>query len=362
VRWLKSDEEMEALQPAWNALLAKARNPTPFLTPEWLLPWWQEWDGTRSWQALSLWRNEELAGLLPLCVERPCPGTRWLIFPSRLQADVLDGLWAADAPQAAALVGETLEAHAPQWDALALPRLASDSPLLRWLQRREPNGAWRFQRDAACPALPLPSDWDTLLGHLSKKFRWNITYGWRRLKRDTGAEVEWISDPERLSAAMEALFHLHARRWRCRNWPGVFCSSRVQRFHHRVGQGFLRQGWLRLALLHVGGEPVAALYAFAFAGRYWFYASGADPDWGRYSVGTLLLAAAIRRATEEGCSHFEFLRGREKYKYRWGAQDVWTWRALRPAPNLRGTLLRHCWQWEQALYEWYERHCHGGNG
>jgi CelD/BcsL family acetyltransferase involved in cellulose biosynthesis len=35
----------------------------------------------------------------------------------------------------------------------------------------------------------------------------------------------------------------------------------------------------------------------------------------------VLVGCAIEAAAEEGAREFDFLRGREAYKYRWGARD-----------------------------------------
>jgi CelD/BcsL family acetyltransferase involved in cellulose biosynthesis len=51
------------------------------------------------------------------------------------------------------------------------------------------------------------------------------------------------------------------------------------------------------------------------------YIGGFDPRWSALSPGTLLLGHAIEQATAEGAAAFDFLRGAEAYKYRWGAID-----------------------------------------
>ena|SRR5438105_11909593 len=51
------------------------------------------------------------------------------------------------------------------------------------------------------------------------------------------------------------------------------------------------------------------------------YLSGFDPALARFSLGTLLVGHAIEEAVREGAEEFDFLRGQEDYKYRWGAKD-----------------------------------------
>jgi CelD/BcsL family acetyltransferase involved in cellulose biosynthesis len=49
--------------------------------------------------------------------------------------------------------------------------------------------------------------------------------------------------------------------------------------------------------------------------------SGFDPAFSSISPGKLVIAAALERAIEEGATTFDFLGGREPYKYEWNAID-----------------------------------------
>src|SRR5206468_3397596 len=124
-----------------------------------------------------------------------------------------------------------------------------------------------------------------------------------------------------LDAEMTAFFDLHARRWRSRWQPGVLFGRRIQQFHRAAARGLLEEGSLRLHALRLDGRTVASLYCFAQAGVGYYYLGGFDPDLARRSVGTLLTAHAMEEAVREGCREFDFLRGREPYKYRWGCRD-----------------------------------------
>ncbi len=54
--------------------------------------------------------------------------------------------------------------------------------------------------------------------------------------------------------------------------------------------------------------------------------SGFDLQLERVSPGMLLVGQAIEAAIAEGIAHADFLRGRETYKYFWGAEDCPTFR------------------------------------
>lgn len=52
------------------------------------------------------------------------------------------------------------------------------------------------------------------------------------------------------------------------------------------------------------------------------YLTGFDPAFARRSPGAILYADAIERAHARGDRVFDFMRGAEAYKYRWGARDL----------------------------------------
>jgi Acetyltransferase (GNAT) domain len=58
----------------------------------------------------------------------------------------------------------------------------------------------------------------------------------------------------------------------------------------------------------------------------------------------LVIDYAIRAAVREGAAEFDFLRGREAYKYRWGATDRLTYRRRlrnKPASGLPSAARGH---------------------
>jgi CelD/BcsL family acetyltransferase involved in cellulose biosynthesis len=112
---------------------------------------------------------------------------------------------------------------------------------------------------------------------------------------------------------------LHGKRWRARGQPGVLALPSRRKFHRLVGEKFLENDWLRLWTLRCNGRPACVLLSYFWGGKYWFFIGGFEPDLMRWSVGTCLFARVFQSAIEEGAREFDFLRGAEEYKYRFGA-------------------------------------------
>jgi CelD/BcsL family acetyltransferase involved in cellulose biosynthesis len=88
----------------------------------------------------------------------------------------------------------------------------------------------------------------------------------------------------------------------------------------------LEAGLLRLNVLRLDGRAVAVYYGFTHRERAYYYLGGFDPEFSALSPGTLAVAYAIEQALAEGVKTFDFLRGDERYKYLWGAEDTFTYR------------------------------------
>ena len=78
------------------------------------------------------------------------------------------------------------------------------------------------------------------------------------------------------------------------------------------------KGWLLLAFLKINDERAAAYLCFDFGNRLWVYNSAIDSRFSSLSVGWVLLAHLLQWAIENRRAAFDFMRGPEDYKLRFG--------------------------------------------
>jgi CelD/BcsL family acetyltransferase involved in cellulose biosynthesis len=98
---------------------------------------------------------------------------------------------------------------------------------------------------------------------------------------------------------------------------------------HDVARAAQAAGTLQLMFCGIDGRAAAALFNFDYRNRIWVYNSGLDPSaFAALSPGVVLTSAAIERAIALDRAEFDFLRGDEEYKYRFGAVDVPIYRLL----------------------------------
>lgn len=312
---LRDEAAFAALRPEWRALWRRAPTGTPFQSPEWLYPWWRSF-GTGEPAVLVARDGGDLVGLLPLYLLDN--GDRRKLLP--IGVGLSDHLEALVDPIACGCADRLLAAieTIPGWDECWLPDLDPQGPLAG----AKPPGGLAECRLAAepCPVLALPGGSDRLAEIVPRKTLRDLRQARARAAAAGDAAIEtvvWDS----IGGAMDDLFRLHEKRWRERGETGVCDDPAVRAFHRAAAGALAEAGLLRLCRLRVGGRVLAVYYGFAANGAEYAYLAGFDPEKPRLSPGMQIIGHAIERAVAEGVRQFDFLRGREPYKYGWGAAD-----------------------------------------
>jgi CelD/BcsL family acetyltransferase involved in cellulose biosynthesis len=246
-----------------------------------------------------------------------------------------------DEVEVAAVAGEALRDAPAAWSVIALDKAELERPWLEALTAATGARTHSFVRaPAQLPLIDLAqhSDWDAYLGSRSSNLRQQVRRFERRLSKDHEVSLRRTQTPTELKADLETLFDLHDRRWEGQT---SLSSGTARSFHSDFAAAALECGWLRLWLLEVDGEAIAAWYGWRLGGRYAYYNGGFDPESSALRPGLILLAGVIRSALEEGADEFDFLLGDESYKFRFAERsrtvhNVTVARSWHPAIVLSG--------------------------
>ena len=308
--WRKSS----ATVGEWDALAE--RNGNPFGSPEWNLTWWKHWGAGRALRISACRRAQAgtLVAIYPLYLATRRP-LRVLRFLGHGPGDML-GPVCAPADRAAAGEGfrRALTELGGNWDLLLGQQVPAADGVAVAL------GAHVLRRERS-PVLPIVwAAWDDYLASRSANFRQQLRRRERRLARSRAVRFRLTVDQTELHRDLTTLFSLHTARWGTRA-SSALAPSR-QPFHREFAARALARGRLRLWILEVEGDPVAAWYGFRLGGIESYYQAGWDPRWADASVGTILLAHSIRSAFEDGMREYRFLRGGEEYKGRFTDSDA----------------------------------------
>lgn len=322
---IADSDSLDALRSEWSELLLDSTAPSAFLSYEWMTTWLRTWAGRGTPRVVLVREGSQLVGLAPLFEPAPGPlAPRTLRFMGTgVGADHLRFLVRRGREDHVASV-LTEHVLAAGYDVLDFPRMEEGAA--RILQDSARRGA-EYACDATvadtCPFVTLPESWEVYLGTLSANARKDLGRRIRRLGERGEVVIRRIHEEgTELQEAWEILVSLHQSRQRTLGSHSAFATPRSLAFHRAFLQTAAARGWLRLYVMRVGDQDVAAEYCVSVGGRVEDLQTGFDADWARYGVGTLILAHAIRDAISTGATEFDFLRGGEEYKQqRWAASS-----------------------------------------
>jgi CelD/BcsL family acetyltransferase involved in cellulose biosynthesis len=314
----------DRLEPEWKALLATSVSDTLFLTNEWQKTWWKYLGNDRL--VVITFREDDgtLVGIAPLFEETGSDRAKAFSLIGCVDvSDYLDLIVAKgrEAEVFTALLDTIVKPDFPAWNWIHLCTLPAASPTntqLKDLAQARGLKVAHGLHDVS-PMIELPDNWEAYLNTLEKKQRHEVR---RKLRRVEEAQTRWysIEKAEDLDQAVNDFVELHKK---SRPDKNLFMDSRMQGFFAEMARVLFAQGWLQLSFLEINGARAAAIMNFIYHNEVLVYNSGYDPvQYGAFSPGIVLFARSIQDAITAKHKRYDFLRGDEEYKYRFGAHDT----------------------------------------
>jgi CelD/BcsL family acetyltransferase involved in cellulose biosynthesis len=336
IKILRKIDEVKAIASEWNELLACcSASHVPFLRQEYLSTWWGtlgggEWKSGELLTVTGRDQDGHLVGIAPLFFTENRAGEPALMLLGSIEiSDYLDLIVHQDVTEE--FVRELLNTldskEIPNWRVLDWYNVPEPSPTLPVLKASAIQKSWSYaeERLQPCPHIQLPGDWETYLASIDKKQRHEIRRKLRRAEQ-SDSPTRWyiLDDASQLEAAMEEFLSLMAQD------PDKerFLSRMMRQQMHETARVAFQNGWLQLAFLEVDGKKVAGYMNFDYAGYVWVYNSGLDFGYRDLSPGWVLLGQLLKWANENKRTSFDFMRGDEDYKYRFGGVNRYIIRAI----------------------------------
>lgn len=316
----------QALQKDWNDLLAQSAVHVPFLRHEYLETWWHtrgggEWPQDTQLAVITASEGGRLVGVAPLFVGNWENLSTLLLVGSIEISDYLDLIARpADMPRFTSALLDYLdqEPALAGWKRIDLYNVLENSPLLAALQSAAQEHSWAYALEPFRPALtiPLPGDWETYLAGIDKKQRHEIR---RKLRRAHESErnVHWyyVQDPAQLESEIEAFLSLMSQD----EEKARFLTPPMRDNFRMTMRCAFKAGCLHLSFLVIDGRKAASYLSMDYLNQLWVYNSGIDATFIELSPGWVLLGELLQWANENKRSAFDFMRGDEDYKFRFGA-------------------------------------------
>lgn len=322
---INGSDVFSILADEWDNLAQRGMTDTPFQTLAYQKAWWTHLHPENGRLHTVTVRNEQNKLLAIACLYN-LDGA--LYFNGCVEeTDYLDLITSAEHAEAAwqAILDCLCSPNFPEWHTMDLCNIPETSPTRTILsQEAQRRGFLINERvNEVCPVIRLPETFEAYLDSIDSKQRREIN---RKLRRAGAADAQLIvvgPDDDIDTAVADFLDLLQKSTFEKREW---LTDGRRAVFYDAAHAAH-KAGTLQLLFIEVRGKKAAGLFNFDYKDRIWVYNSGLDPAlFGALSLGVVLTAMSIEYAIENGRSTFDFLRGNETYKYRFGAEDTTIYR------------------------------------
>jgi CelD/BcsL family acetyltransferase involved in cellulose biosynthesis len=309
-------ESFDGLVSSWPDLRQRLRWDSVFVLPWWLAVWWQAFGAGAEPYLCAVRQGETVIGIAPLLVK----GEEASFIGS---ADVCDYLDFVVAPGREQDFFDLLLADLQQKGVtrLDLRCLRPDSTAATDLVQMARNRGYEVscQQEDVSFELDLPSTWHEYLGMLTTKQRHEVRRKLRRLRQAGDVNYHLVDGGEALPHVMDVFLKLFRE---SREGKAAFMTPRMESFFVSLAGAMVEAGLLKFGVLEFNASPVAAVMCFDYRDSVYLYNSGYDPQYSSLSVGLLSKVLCIRDSIERRKRRFDFLKGREAYKYRLGGREV----------------------------------------
>ncbi len=136
---------------------------------------------------------------------------------------------------------------------------------------------------------------------------------WLKLQSKYGAEFSILRERGGILKNIDRHFALHKKRWGRRS---IFHAHRKYADFFRALLSEYGKNVVLAAIKGSGGENFASLLGMEFANRFYYYIPAYNIDYGKYSVGELLILHLIKYCIDNKFEVFDLMIGNEDYKKR----------------------------------------------
>jgi CelD/BcsL family acetyltransferase involved in cellulose biosynthesis len=301
----------------WLQILPNASVRNIFLTPQFQEVWWQNFGKGECFILRIENDQKELLGIAPFFFHEGA-----LQFLGDVSvSDYLDFIIVKgkETEFYSALTHE-LKQTSFSWKTLSLSSVPDNSPTLSLFSELAQKENWsvNIQEQNICPVLSLPSSWEEYLQSIGKKQRHEIKRKWKNVEEKVQPTFTVITGTQEMKKNVDDFIRLHKL---SSAKKAEFWNDKQTQYFQELITTCAENSWLKLFFLEIEGERVATMLCFDYENQFYLYNSGYDPSkFAGLSLGSVLTAYTIKHAIELGRNRYDFLRGDEEYKFRYGAK------------------------------------------
>jgi len=312
-------ERLVEVRDEWNALVKSSSQNCIFLTNEWFCTWFDSFGESYQLYVL-LFRDQKnrLFGAAPLMKAEG----RVQFMASNEVTDYCDFIieWGREEDFFRIFL-EYWQKEFEQKHYLHLINIREESRTLSLLPRMAAKSHFKqtILEAEVASGLDLPLTYEDYLKNLVRKNRHELLRKQRKIESQRGLNHKRVNDPEGVSENIDLFIELHRKSSSSKRefWK----KKGMEPFFRTITALFSTNGWIEFNVLHFQDDLAAMLLNFVYHDEIYFYNIAFNPNYAQFSPGIYLFNQSIRRAIEDNKRRADFLRGREKYKYYFGAEE-----------------------------------------
>ena len=329
-RLVTTESGLHALRQEWENLFLQNPMHSPFLAWGWVTAWLRYLAGPHE-LSIVVWQDEQGVAqlIIPLIVRGKTGlfGVRTVMFSCGYGSECSDYLGCLRLPQhnsrlaeltafgITKLIDKNLHVSLTALDGRTAYACELRT-IMDGLRRRT-----RCETQVTGVAANLPGSWDEYLQGLSPNFRSQVRRRCRKTDDEKSLEFRSVVATESKEFT-EDLIRLNRQRMTHKGKKSSLEDSCFRAFLMESVPYMVSINVAWMDVLEKDRETIGAALNFVHGNTVFYYIGGIDHAAEKWGPGTALFAHVIRRCIEENYSVYDFLRGQEDYKYKWGGTDV----------------------------------------
>jgi len=311
-----TQENFASLASFWFDSRNSLRWNSIFILPGWLAVWWQAFGSGAELYLCAVWQREKIIGIAPLLIK----GQTASIMGSAHVCDYLDFVVAPgmEVDFFTVLLDDLAQKGINHLD---LRPLRPDSTVLTNLVgiARKRGCQVLCNLEDVSLEIDLPYTWEKYLGTLIGKQRHEVRRKLRRLGEAGNVNYRTVEDSAAVHDVMDAFINMFSESGEDK---ATFMTAQMESFFRSLADTMAEAGLLRLGILELDMLPTAMVMCFDYNDCVYLYNSGYNPNYGSLSVGILSKVLCIKDSIQRDRKRFDFLKGREPYKYHLGGKEI----------------------------------------
>ena len=310
------------LEPEWNRLVEEAGIEFPFVRHEWVRTDWDCFNQGESLHILVVHDSDRPLAIAPLmrdCVRMYGLRVQRLRGIANIYTERFDFILSVRAEECCAAIWTYLADHADQWDVLELRQLPYRSSTLDMFPPVSERARCAVSRwpSAESPYVQVREPWETYHKGLKKTHRHDMRKRVANLEQHGPLELEVVLSDHFMDRDFEDALRLESSAWKGAEGTAIGSRQDSTTFYRKIIGNAVRNAWLRLYFLKVGGTRIAVRIALLFHNKLYMLKAGYDPQYAPYAPGHVLSMKILQEAWRLKFDEVDFLGDAERWKLDW---------------------------------------------